>query len=117
MKHRDPDHHSAKNLIKYTVAADGTYTPDLNLVNVFRVSSPLYNLIVGTPKNPRDGQYLRLEVVSANAKTINFSTSYHVNGAVIADAAHDANALLILHGYYNADTSVWNMIVLGVLAA
>ena len=117
MQHRDPSHFPEKNLIKKTIAADGTYYPELNQVNVFRVSSPLYNLIMGTPKNPRDGQYLRLEVVSAAAKTINFSTSYHVNGAVIADAAHDANALFILEGYYNADTSVWNMEVLGVLAA
>ena len=117
MKQRNSEHFSEKNLIKNTLAADGTYYPDLNLVNVFRISSPLYNLIIGTAKNPRDGQYLRLEVVSAAAKTIDFSTAYHLNGAVISDATHDANALLILEGYYNADTAVWNMEILGVLAA
>lgn len=117
MQHRDPSHFPEKNLIKKTIAADGTYYPELNQVNVFRIASPLYNLILGTPLNPRDGQYLRLEVVSAAAKTINFSTAYHLNGAVISDATHDANALLNIEGYYNATTAVWNMSIVAVLAA
>ena len=117
MEHRDQEHFPERNIVKATLAADGSVTPDLNIANVFRYSSPLYNLAVATPKNPRDGQYLRLEFVSANAKTINFSTVFHVSGAVIADAAHDANALLILSGYYNGTTSKWNMKVLSVRAA
>ena len=118
MKHRDSSHFSARNIVKITTAAAGTQTPDLNLANVFRYASPLYNLIIGLPENARDGQYIRIEVVSANAKTVNFNqTGFHVNGAVIADATHDADALVIYHGYYNATTSKWNLVSLGVLAA
>ena len=112
MKHRDNEHFSAKNIVKYTTVAAGTYYPDLNLANVFRLAATGYNLILGTPKNPRDGQMIRIEVVSVNAKTINFSTAYSVNGAAISDATHDADVLVIYYGYYNATTSKWNVLKL-----
>jgi hypothetical protein len=117
MKHRDPSHHPAKNLVKYTTAADGSYTPDLNLVNIFRITATAHNLTIADPTNVRDGQYIRLEVVSAAAKTVNFGTGYHVDGAVIADGTHTGDALVIYEGYYNADTSKWNLIKLGSKAA
>lgn len=117
MEHRDSTHFSARNIIKTTTAADGTQTPNLNLVNVFRYASPLYNLIIGLPENARDGQYIRIEVVSAAAKTVNFNAIFLVNGAVIADANHDADALVIYHGYYDADAVKWNLIKIGSKAA
>lgn len=112
MEHRDSEHHSARNLLKATLVADGTKTPDLNVANVFRYASPLYNLAIGTPKNPRDGQMIRIEVVSANNKTVNFSTAFHVNGAIIADTTHNSDVLVIYYGYYNADTTKWNVLKL-----
>ena len=117
MKHRDPSHFSEKNLIKKTISVAGTYTPDINLVNVFRIDASGYDTIIGVPKNPRDGQYIRLEIVSAENMDIQLATVYHINGAVVADDTHEDNVLLIMDGYYNADTAVWNMIVLSVLAA
>jgi len=116
MKQRNSEHFSSKNILKKTLTAAGTETPDLNAANVFRYSSASYDLAVGTPTNARDGQYIRIEVVSAAAKTVNFGTGFHVNGAVITDATHDGDALVIYHGYYNADTSKWNIVSLGVLA-
>jgi hypothetical protein len=117
MKHRDPSHFSKKNLIKKTLTANGTETPDLNLANVFRYDASGYNLTVGNPTNARDGQYIRVEVVSANAKTVNWGTGYHVNGAVIADGTHTGNELVIYDGYYNADTGKVNLVAIGVKAA
>ena len=110
MQHRDSEHFSAKNLVKKTLTADGTETPDLNTANVFRYSSASYNLAVGNPTNGRDGQYIRIEVLSAGAKTVNFGTAFHVNGAIIADANHDAHVLVNYQGYYNADTAKWNVV-------
>ena len=113
MKNRDSSHFSARNIVKITTAAAGTQTPDLNLANVFRYASPLYNLIIGLPENARDGQYIRIEVVSAAAKTVNFNAIFNVNGAVISDGTHTGDALVIYHGYYNADTTKWNFIKIG----
>lgn len=117
MRHRDPQHHSAKNVVKYTMAEAATYYPDLNIAEVFRIDATSYGVTVGTPKNPRDGQYLRLEITSAAATIVNFSTAFHVDGAVISDGTHTADALVIYHGYYNSDTSKWNMIKLADKAA
>lgn len=117
MNHRDPEHFSAKNIIKYTVVAEATYTPDLNLANVFRVDASLYDTTIGTPSNPRDGQYLRLEFVSVENMDIQFSTAYHINGDAISDDTHEDNVLLVMEGWYNSDTAKWNMIVISVEAA
>ena len=117
MEYRDTEHFPALNIVKYTAASAATYTPDLNIANVFRVDASGYDTTFGTPKNPRDGQYLRLEIVSAEDMDIEFVTAYQVNGADIAAQTHEDNDLLILEGYYNADTAKWNMEVLAVKAA
>lgn len=117
MKQRNSEHFSAKNIVKKTLTAAGTHTPDLNAANVFRYDATAYALTLGNPTNVRDGQYIRLEVTSDAALAVNFGTAYHVNGAVIADGTHTADALVIYHGYYNADTSKWNLIKLADLAA
>ena len=117
MRHRDPEHHPAKNIVKYTVSEAETYIPDLNLANVFRIDASSFDTEFGTPANPRDGQYLRLEIVSAENMDVEFVAAYHVNGAVVAAQTHEDNVLLVMEGYYNATSSKWNMIVLSVLAA
>jgi len=115
MRQRNSEHFSSKNIFKKTLTAAGTETPDLNKANVFRYSSAAYALTVGSPTNARDGQYIRIEVVSAATYAVNFGTDFHVNGAVIADGTHTADELVIYHGYYNADTSKWNLIKLAEL--
>ena len=117
MRQRNSDHKPSKNIIEYTAVASATYYPELNLANVFRVDASGYDTTFGTPKNPRDCQYLRLEIVSDENMDVEFSAAYHVNGAVVAAQTHEDNVLLIMEGYYNADTSKWNIVSLGVLAA
>ena len=117
MKMRDQHHHSAKNVDVKTIAEAGTYYPNLNLAETFRWDCSGYATVIGTPKNPRDNQRIRLELVSANATTLNFSTAFHVNGAAIADGTHANNDLLILEGNYNATTAKWNVEVVSVKAA
>ena len=117
MKHKDFEAYPERSVIKKTIAEAGTYYPDLNLASVFRIVASGYATVIGTPKNPRDGQYLRLEMTSADSTALNFSTVFHVNGAVIADGTHTGNDLLILEGWYDGDNSVWNMHILGVKAA
>ena len=116
MKHRDPLHHPVVS--KYTLTAAATVTPNLNQADVYRYDCSLYDILVATPLNPRDGQYLRLEFVSAENMDIEFNqTAFHVNGAVIAAETHEDNDLLILEGFYNSTTAIWNMVVLSVRAA
>lgn len=117
MKHKDFESHPERTVSKLTIAAAGTYYPDLNIASVHRWDCSSYDTTVGTPKNPRDGQYMRLEFVSAENMDIQFTTAIHVNGAVIADDTHEDNVLLILEGWYNSTTAVWNMTVLSVKAA
>lgn len=117
MRQRDRDHRPSKNIIAYTAVASATYYPELNLANVFRIDASGYDTTFGTPKNPRDCQYLRLEIVSAENMDVEFSAAYHVNGAEVAAETHEDNVLLVMEGYYNADTEIWNMVVISVLAA
>lgn len=117
MKHKDFEAYPERSVIKKTIAEAGTYYPDLNLASAFRIDASGYATVLGTPLNPRDGQYLRLEMESADATVLNFSTAYHVNGAVISDGTHTGNDLLILEGWYDSDAAVWNMHVLAVKAA
>lgn len=109
-------HIPEKTVYKTTLTAGGTVTPDLNGHEVFRITATGYSLVVANPTNIKDGQYMRIEVVSANAKTVNFGTGYHLNGAVIADATHDADELVIYEGLYNADTSKVNLVAVGIKA-
>jgi hypothetical protein len=117
MKHRDIEHFPERNIQKHTTAGAETFTPDLNLANVFRVDGSAGALAVANPTNGRDGQYIRIEIVSAAATVANFGTGYHVDGAVIADGTHTANDLVIYEGYYNEDTDKWNLVELASKAA
>jgi len=116
MKQRNSEHFPERNKVKVTLAEAGTVTPDLKIANVYRIDGTIGDLVVATPENPRDGQYLRVEATSIGGKKINFGIGYHVNGAVIADGSHTSDMSVVYEGWYNADTSKWNMIKLSDLA-
>lgn len=117
MRHKDLLHHPAKSLVKYTLTEAETYYPDLNDGSIFRIDASDYAVVIGTPKNPRDGQYMRLEIESAAATAVNFSTAFLVNGAVIADGTHTGNDVLVLECWYDDDQDAWIATVASVKAA
>lgn len=112
MKQRNSEHFPERNIYKHTTAGVETFTPDLNLANVFRVVSSAGALTVANPVNARDGQYIRIEVTSVGRNVINFGTSYLVNGAVIADGTHTGDRIVVYEGFYDADAGKFNVVKL-----
>lgn len=117
MEYRDTQHFSEKNIIKHTATEATTYYPDLNLANVFRLDVSLYDTEIGTPKNSRDGAYIRLEIVSAENMDIEFSEVFHFDGDTVGAGTQEDNDFLIAEGFYNADTAKYNMVLIGLKAA
>lgn len=117
MRQRDSEHFPQKNIIKHTASEADTYYPDLNLANVFRLDVSLYDTEIGTPKNPRDCQYIRLEIVSAVSMDVEFSEVFHFDGETVGAETQENNDLIIAEGFYNADSEKWNMLLMGIKAA
>jgi hypothetical protein len=104
MKHRDLTHHPDRAIVDLDSSNGPEYTPDLDHGSIFRINDFTgQDITVNTPRNLKDGWYMRFEIVTGATETITLSADYTIDAVPIPPFTN-TGVLYIVEGRYNAST-------------